>query len=121
MTEMPYFKQVIVVRKDLNMGLGKLISQACHASLESSETVRMESPETWSKWRKCGAKKIIVKVHSERDLLELEADARRLLLPTALIIDRGLTQLPPNTPTALGIGPIEEDIVDKITGVLKLL
>jgi len=28
-------KQVIVIRTDLEMGKGKMISQACHASLEA--------------------------------------------------------------------------------------
>jgi PTH2 family peptidyl-tRNA hydrolase len=32
-----------------------------------------------------------------------------------------LTQIPPNTPTALGIGPGKASIIDAVTGELKLL
>lgn len=114
-------KQVIVVRKDLHMDLGKLISQACHACLEASEEAKKSSLKTWKIWHGEGAKKIVVKVNSLEELLELEGNAERLGIPKALIVDRGLTQIPPNTPTALGIGPGKEATIDRLTGGLKLL
>ena len=114
-------KQIIAIRKDLHMSVGKLVSQACHASLEASETSRKHNLKLWKAWRINGAKKVIVKVISLDELLNLEAKVKRLNLPHALIVDRGLTQLAPNTPTALGIGPTKTDIVDKISGNLKLL
>lgn len=55
------------------------------------------------------------------ELLDLRDKAARLGIYNALIVDRGLTQIEPNTPTALGIGPAEMEIVDKITKHLKLL
>lgn len=114
-------KQVLVLRKDLKMGVGKLVVQACHASLEASEEARRKNPELWTRWREEGAKKVAVRVSSLEELEELEKKCRSYRLPVALIIDRGLTQLPPNTPTALGIGPATEADVDKVTGGLKLL
>jgi len=114
-------KQVIAIRRDLNISVGKLISQACHASVEASEEARKKSPKVWKKWHVEGAKKVIVKVNSLEELLDLEKKARGLSLPIALIIDKGLTQLLPNTHTALGIGPAETNIMDKISGNLKLL
>ena len=114
-------KQVIVIRRDLNMSIGKLVSQACHASLEASEEARKQSLKVWKRWRVEGAKKVIVKVNSLEELLDLDKKVRKIGLPNTLIIDRGLTQLPPNTPTALGIGPTETNIMDKISGNLKLL
>jgi len=112
---------VIVVRKDLKMGLGKLVSQACHACLEASEIVRKQKLRLWTIWHEEGAKKIIVKIDSLENLLKLKEEAQKLGVANILIVDRGLTQLPPNTPTALGIGPSEADVIDKMTKCLKLL
>jgi len=114
-------KQIIVVRRDLQMGIGKIISQACHACLNASEEARNLNRDTWKKWLNEGAKKIVVKVHSLEELLDLERQAKRLRLPHSLIVDRGLTQLPPDTPTSIGIGPADDEIVDKVTGKLRLL
>jgi len=61
-----------------------------------------------------------VRAESEQELLELERKAKELELPSALIADRGLTELPPGTITCLGIGPAPFDQVDKVTGELNL-
>ena len=114
-------KQVIVIRKDLLMSSGKIIGQACHACLGASEEAKKHNFVIWKKWMSEGAKKIVVKVTSLEELLELERKARKLRLPNILVIDRGLTQVPPNTPTSLGIGPSEDNVIDEITGQLKLL
>ena len=113
-------KQLIILRKDLSMDVGKLICQACHACLEASETTKKRDRSIWKAWKHGGAKKIVVKVFSLDELLELQKQAKRLGIPHTLIIDRGLTQLPPNTPTALGIGPWKAQSIDQITGELKL-
>lgn len=114
-------KQIIIIRKDLSMDVGKLISQACHACLEASEEAKKRDIMLWETWKKKGATKIVVKVFSLDELLELNNLAGRLGLPKAFIVDKGLTQLSPNTPTALGIGPWKDDVIDRITGKLKLL
>jgi peptidyl-tRNA hydrolase, PTH2 family len=114
-------KQVIVVRKDLKMETGKLVSQACHACLEASEESKKHDPRLWRIWRDEGAKKVVVKVSSLDELLDIKDKAERIGVPNALIVDRGLTQIPPNTPTALGIGPGKTETVDRLTKHLKLL
>ena len=113
-------KQIIVLRKDLSMDVGKLISQACHACLEASEAAKKRDLSIWKAWICGGAKKIVVKVFSLSELLVLQNQAKRLGVPHALIVDRGRTQLPPNTLTALGIGPWKAETIDRITGELKL-
>jgi len=114
-------KQVIVVRKDLKVSIGKLIAQCCHASLEASEAAKKRNLKKWKKWVDEGAKKIVVEVENLNKLLELEEKAKKMNIPNALIVDRGLTEVEPGTITTLAIGPWDEKEVNKLTGSLKLL
>jgi len=119
MSEFEY-KQAIVLRADLKMSRGKVAAQAGHAAVSAAEEARKKCPEWWRAWLKEGQCKIAVKVGSEQELLELEKKSKELRLPSSLISDRGLTELPPGTITCLGIGPAPSHEVDKITGKLKL-
>lgn len=123
-------KQVIVLRKDLNMRKGKMVAQGAHASLrailmlghqEGGNFVVPLDPrlEPWLLGR---FKKICVSVNSEAELLGLHDAARSAGLISALIQDAGLTEFG-NVPTytALAVGPDREDRVDAITGGLSLL
>ena len=115
------YKQVIVVRSDLAMGKGKIAAQAGHAAVSAAEEARKHHPKWWAAWLNEGQCKIAVKVKGEKELLKIEREAKEWGLPVALIADRGLTQLPPDTVTCLGVGPAPADKVDKITGKLALL
>ena len=68
-----------------------------------------------------GQCKIAVRVESEKELLALEKQVKELVLPSALIIDSGLTEVLPGTITCLGIGPAPTEEIDKLTGNLPLL
>jgi PTH2 family peptidyl-tRNA hydrolase len=115
------YKQVIVFRKDLKLGKGKLAAQAGHAAISAAEEARKRHRAWWKAWLFEGQRKIAVKVKDEKELSELEAQAKDLGLPSALIVDRGLTQVPEGTVTCLGIGPAPEGLIDKLTGKLPLL
>jgi PTH2 family peptidyl-tRNA hydrolase len=115
------YKQVIVLRADLGMSKGKIAAQAGHAAVSAAEEARKRYPKWWEAWLGEGQCKIAVKVEGKQELLELERQAKKLGLPCALICDRGLTELPPNTLTCLAVGPAPCDKVDRITGKLTLL
>ena len=115
------YKQAIVVRADLKMGKGKIAAQASHAAVSAAEEARKHHSTWWEQWLEEGQRKVVVKVKGEAELLQLKQQAGSMRLPFALIFDRGLTQLPPDTLTCLGIGPAPNDEVDKITGKLPLL
>ncbi len=111
-------KQVILIRKDLGMGKGKIAAQTAHASLEA---YRKASPRDRQEWEKSGSKKVILGVDSLREMLEIKRKAGEAGLPLALVRDAGRTEIPPGTVTALAIGPAGEEDIDRITGHLKML
>jgi PTH2 family peptidyl-tRNA hydrolase len=115
------YKQVIVFHSDLKLSKGKTAVQAGHAAVSAAEEARRNRKNWWKNWVNEGQRKIAVKVKTEKELLEVEKQAKDSKLPCALIIDRGLTEVPPNTITCLGIGPAPSERVDKITGRLPLL
>lgn len=111
-------KQVIIIRQDLGMSTGKLAAQACHASLGAYQKAGRKAKREWEAG---GAKKVVLGCEDLKELKELERKALKLKLPATLITDAGLTELSPGTITALGIGPAEETVIDKITGSLRLI
>ena len=115
------YKQVIVFYSDLKLSKGKTAVQAGHAAVSAAEEARRHRRKWWEDWIDEGQRKVAVKVRTEKELLELERQAREFALPLALIVDRGLTEIPPNTITCLGIGPAPSEKVDKLTGRLPLL
>src|SRR3989337_2405879 len=115
---MAEYKQCIIVRDDLKLSKGKLAVQVAHAAVSASDFADRNARVGWMEG---GQKKVVLRVPALRDLFELKEIARREGLPTALIQDAGLTEVPAGTITVLGVGPAEVGELDKITGHLKLL
>jgi PTH2 family peptidyl-tRNA hydrolase len=115
------YKQVIVFRSDLKLSKGKIAAQAGHAAVSAAQEAHKRHIAWWDAWLFEGQRKVAVKVKDEKELLELEEQANDLGLPNALIVDRGLTEVPPDTVTCLGIGPAPAEKIDKLTGKLPLL
>ncbi|MGB9675330.1 MAG: peptidyl-tRNA hydrolase Pth2 [Candidatus Nanoarchaeia archaeon] len=110
-------KQVILLRQDLSISEGKAAAQAAHAALAAALNAKRQVLKAWLSE---GAKKVVLAVKSERELLSYYKKAKAAKLPCALIADAGLTELKPGTKTALGIGPDEESKINKLTGNLPL-
>lgn len=108
------YKQAILIRTDLDMSCGKKCAQCSHASIEAA---LKSNKRILDAWRSEGAKKVVLKVNSEKELLEFHKKAKG----SALIIDAGYTELEAGTITCLGIGPDLEKKIDRITGKLKAL
>jgi len=64
---------------------------------------------------------VVLQADSFEDLEELADKAEGLDIVNVLIQDRGLTEVPPGTLTALGLGPDNSEKMDKVTGPLSLL
>lgn len=130
-------RQVIVVRKDLNMRKGKIAAQTAHASMAFLSKIYMTSPsgvdifplifktaisDVELEWLKDSFTKIVVSVDSEDELMEIFHAAEVAGLVVNLITDNGTTEfngVP--TKTCLAIGPDFKEKIDPITGHLKLL
>ena len=120
LTGMGEIKQVIVVRTDLEMGKGKIAAQVGHACVMGAEHVRKSHPEWFNDWW-AGQEKVVVKVSGIKELQEIKRHAIELNLPWSEVSDAGHTQLAPGTTTCISIGPAPENLIDKVTGNLKLL
>jgi len=114
-------KQVIVCRKDLKIGKGKLCAQVAHASLDAALKVLKKNKELFEKWYREGAKKVVLKVDSLEELLKIAELAMKKGLVVSIISDAGKTQVEPGTIVCIAIGPDEDSRIDEVTGNLKLL
>lgn len=140
--EVENYKQVIAVRKDLNMRKGKIAAQVAHTvnkmfkqhlvavnilSEDGGVPVSMgleyrflSKQANWILGDK--ATKIVVGVESEKELIDLIEKAKGLGIPYQDIIDAGLTEfggVP--TRTCVGFGPGTPEELDPLTGHLSLL
>ncbi|MEK6950143.1 MAG: peptidyl-tRNA hydrolase Pth2 [Nanoarchaeota archaeon] len=115
---MPTYKQIILIRQDLRLPKGKLAVQVAHASVEAA--IKSDRSRVLA-WREQGMPKIVLKVKDEQELLQYYHQAQEEGLTAALITDAGKTVVAPGTKTAVGIGPEEEEVLDRITGRLPLL
>jgi len=112
------YKQMIILRKDLEMSIGKKCAQSCHACLGA---YRIAKKDIIKKWESEGQKKVVLEVNSKEELFKIFGRAKKEKIPCYLVEDAGLTELEHGTVTALAIGPEDEKKIDKITGSLRLL
>ena len=129
-------KQILVVRKDLNMRKGKIAAQCAHASMAVllnagsylygngtvPHTFELSLTPELREWLTGLFTKVCVSVDSEQELLEVYNKALSAGLLCAMITDSGATEfhgVP--TRTCCAIGPATHEALFPITGHLKLL
>lgn len=139
-----YAKQVIVVRKDLKMKAGKLAAQVSHAAMAPlSNKLRQtgnvcedddvdvvltatfnpddEHDKAFLEWLKGSFTKVVLEIENEQELLDLIAEADLADVPFVKIEDEGRTVFNGvKTLTCASFGPCYSDILDELTGHLKL-
>ena len=116
------YKMVIVVRKDLNLSIGKTSAQVAHAALGAYKLSLNKNADKVTNWENfSGQAKIVLGVENEKQLFEIKDKADKNGLITCLIHDAGRTEVSPNTATCCAIGPDIIQKIDEITGKLKLL
>ncbi|KAL5518621.1 hypothetical protein ACEPAH_304 [Sanghuangporus vaninii] len=112
-------KLVLVVRTDLKMTPGDV---AAHdATLACYRVLSRKNPLLVRHWEITGQAKIALKGTSEEQLVELEAIAKSLNLCARAVHNEELTKDKEGTRTVLAIGPAPVDLVNKVTGKLRLL
>lgn len=127
-------KQVIVVRSDLNMPKGKAGAQIAHASMAfltrrldptccyhpSASTVMLSEVE--QHWLDNSFVKVVVKVSSEAELIDIANQATKANIECHAVTDDGRTMFD-NVPTltCIALGPDIAERIDPITGHLRLL
>ena len=116
-------KMVLVVRTDLKMGKGKAAAQCAHAAVDLYKRALHRTPKLVQQWEMFGQAKVALKAPEENAqevLMTLKKQAEEAGLSAVIIQDAGRTQIEAGSATVLGIGPAPADIIDKITGHLKL-
>ena len=130
-TNMDKVKQVIVMRKDLNLSKGRLVTQGAHASvafLTDKMKANLSNPEAlwWvnlsqaeKEWIYGTFYKVCLSVDSEKELLDIGCHAVLIGLSVKYIEET--TGFDKPTITCIAIGPDYSSKIDPVTKHLKLL
>lgn len=123
-------KQAIVIRTDVKMRKGKMVSQGSHSSMKvffdrghmEGNNLVIPMTDDMVEWYQNIFTKVALKVGSEAELLAIHEMAESLGIPCSLIQDVGLTVFDGvPTYTAVAVGPAKNEDIDKVCGGLPLL
>lgn len=119
-------RMTLVVRQDLKMGKGKAAAQCSHATLALYKKITNSesdayNPEMVKRWEYGnGQAKITLQVPNQEEMDILFAQAISLGVNAYIVHDAGRTQIAAGSATVLGLGPAPKQVLDQITGNLKL-
>jgi peptidyl-tRNA hydrolase, PTH2 family len=124
MKENDRIKQTIIIRKDLNLSKGRLVTQGAHASIAFlTDLIKEYNPlqltEVQKEWVYGTFFKVCVGVDSEKELLDIGYNAVMLGLSVKYIEET--TGFDKPTVTCIAIGPDYSSKIDPVTKHLKLL
>jgi PTH2 family peptidyl-tRNA hydrolase len=124
MKENDRIKQTIIIRKDLSLSKGRLVTQGAHASIAFlTDLIKEYNPlqltEVQKEWVYGTFFKVCVGVDSEKELLDIGYNAVMLGLSVKYIEET--TGFDKPTVTCLAIGPDYSSKIDPVTKHLKLL
>lgn len=116
-------KLALIVRSDIKMSKGKTAAQCSHAAVLCYQRAQSSSNKKTilESWNFCGQPKIVLRIDSLDDMIQLEQKARQSNVIAEIVRDAGRTQLEPGTATVIGIGPDNLEMIDKLVSHLKLL
>lgn len=126
-------KQVIVVRKDLNMRKGKMCAQVAHASMkvffdrilqqnDNNSVIISDLTDNMLDWINGAFTKIVVGCDSLEDIHSVKNQCINYNISYAIIEDSGATEFNgAKTITCIAVGPDVADKIDLVTGKYKLL
>lgn len=100
-----------------------MAAQAGHAAVGAyAALVDAGDAAGWgAAWRRRGEAKIALAVGSEGEIRTLEAAGKRAGVGVYVVVDAGRTQIAAGSVTVLAVGPAPVEMVNKVTGHLKLL
>ncbi|KAJ7071240.1 peptidyl-tRNA hydrolase PTH2-domain-containing protein [Mycena amicta] len=107
-------KLVLIVRTDLKMSPATIFARCGTATLACYRALVNKNPQLVRHWERTGQAKIALKATSEKQLMELEADAKRRNLCARVVKDGEVR-------TVLAIGPAPVEMVNVVSGKLRLL
>ena len=120
-------KMVLLVREDLNMTSGKVAAQCSHAAVGLFQRLISEeyrSHPTVQKnlktWIEEGQKKVCLSIANVEMLEDLRASCSMKRIPYFVVEDAGRTEVAYGTETVMAIGPCENEVLDRVTGKLRL-
>eukprot|EP00668_Euglena_longa_P038437 GGOE01049443.1.p2 GENE.GGOE01049443.1~~GGOE01049443.1.p2 ORF type:complete len:189 (+),score=47.87 GGOE01049443.1:72-569(+) len=117
---------LLVVRKDLKMGLGKQCAQCCHGVVGVHRVIDSGTRRLWKHWLQHWVRLpdppcLLLRADSEDELLAARTLAREAEIPNILIADAGRTQIARGSKTVLTVGPAPHALLTHIEARFKAL
>ena len=111
-------KMYILVNAYTGLQKGKMCAQVGHAVSGMTEIMLKENRKKWKKYTRSGSAKIVLKVTSEEDFIDILDQTKSLR--KCYIVDAGKTQCASGTTTAVAYTPMHSDVTPSCIRTLGL-